>query len=46
MQRVLGAALVDDQTVQDNNATNDVKVGVILQLDDNGVWVHVDVGAP
>lgn len=38
--------VADDQTVQDANATNDVKVGVMLQLDDAGVWVHVGVGAP
>ena len=38
--------VADDQTVQDNGAANDVKVGVMLQLDDAGVWVHVGVAAP
>ena len=37
--------VADDQTVQDDGATNDVKVGVVLQLGDAGVWVHVGVGA-
>ena len=38
--------VADDQTVQDDGGTNDVRVGVMLQLDDDGVWVHVGVGAP
>ena len=39
--------VADDQTVQDDGAANDVKAGVVLQLDDDGgVWVHVGVGAP
>ena len=38
--------VADDQTVQDDGATKDVKAGVMLQLDDNGVWVNVCVAAP
>ena len=38
--------VADDQTVQDAGAANDVKAGVMLQLDDAGVWVHVGVAAP
>jgi len=36
----------DDQTVQDDGAANDIKAGVMLQLDGSDVWVHVGVGAP
>lgn len=38
--------VADDQTVQDSGATHDVKVGVLVQLDDNNAWAHVGVGAP
>ena len=34
----------DDQTVQDDSATNDVKVGTVWGLEDGKVWVHVGVG--
>ena len=38
--------VADDQTVQDTGAANDVKAGVLLNLDDDGAWVHVGVGVP
>ena len=38
------AYVKDDETVQDDSATNDVKVGTIIDFRDGKVWVHVGVG--